>query len=221
MAQQDSVLDRILATKLIAIVRLNSADQLLQVAEAIAAGGIDIIEFTLTTPGALEVLQKASAYFGDRVVLGAGTVLDSETGLLAIQAGARFIVSPILNLDLVRLCRRYSVPALPGAYTPTEIMQAWEAGADLVKVFPAETLGPAYIKAVKAPLPQVRLVPTGGISTENARTYLDAGAVALGVGSSLVDAHLVHAGAWEALQLRAQNLWSAVHRGAISDLQRA
>ena len=188
------VLGRITGTGVVAIVRLDSADALERVADAIQAGGVDVIEFTMTTPGALGILELAARKFGGRVVLGAGTVLDPESARAAILAGAQFIVSPSLKRETIELCHRYGVVAVPGVLSPTEIVTALEWGADLIKVFPASLGGPEYIKAVRAPLPQAPLVPTGGVELENAANYIRAGAVAVAVGSSLVNKKLVGAG---------------------------
>lgn len=182
---------RIVDRGLIAIVRFNTAAPLEAVATALADGGVDVIEFTMTTPGALEVLRAASASLGDRVVLGAGTVLDSETARMAILAGARFVVSPTLSRAVITTCRRYDVVSIPGAYSPTEILAAWELGADLVKVFPAGGVGPQFIKDVLAPLPQLKLVPTGGVSLGNIDAFVRAGAAAVAVGSNLVRTEFV------------------------------
>lgn len=210
MPSHFEILKRLIEGKVVAVVRLDSGDQLVKVAEALQAGGISAIEFTVPTPGALEMIKQATAYFGDAVLMGAGTVLDPETARAAILAGAQFIVTPALNLKTIELCHRYGKPIIPGAMTPTEILTAWEAGADLVKVFPADSLGPAYLKAVLAPLPQVRLAPTGGISADNAADYLKAGATALGVGGKLVDKSAVARGDWAALTAEAERLMKAV-----------
>lgn len=204
------ILKRLIEGKVVAVVRLDSGDQLVKVAEALQAGGISAIEFTVPTPGALEMIRQAAAHFGDAVLMGAGTVLDPETARAAILSGAQFIVTPALNLKTIELCHRYGKPIIPGAMTPTEILTAWEAGADLVKVFPADSLGPPYLKAVLAPLPQVRLAPTGGISADNAADYLRAGATALGVGGKLVDKAAVARGDWAALTAEAERLMEAV-----------
>jgi 2-dehydro-3-deoxyphosphogluconate aldolase/(4S)-4-hydroxy-2-oxoglutarate aldolase len=196
-------------TGVVAVIRLASAEPLLRVAEAIAAGGVRVIEFTMTTPNALEVLAEVSAAPGASI-FGAGTVLDAETARSAILAGARFIVSPVLCPDVVRLCRRYGVPVVPGAMTPTEILTAWELGADMVKVFPAGVLGPRYIKDILAPLPQLRLIPTGGVTLENAGEYIRAGAAAVGVGGDLLDARAIAEGRWQALTERAAALVQCV-----------
>jgi 2-dehydro-3-deoxyphosphogluconate aldolase/(4S)-4-hydroxy-2-oxoglutarate aldolase len=173
---------------LIPVVRASSADEAMRVIDAIKEGGVSILEITMTVPGALGVIEAVARRFASDVIVGAGTVLDAETGRSCILAGARFIVSPTLNLDLIACCRRYSVVSIPGALTPSEVLSAWTAGADLVKVFPANALGgPSYIKALKAPLPQIELVPTGGVSLQTAAEFIKAGASALGVGSELVD----------------------------------
>jgi 2-dehydro-3-deoxyphosphogluconate aldolase/(4S)-4-hydroxy-2-oxoglutarate aldolase len=196
--------------KVVAVVRLDSAEKLVKVAEALKEGGITTIEFTMSSPGVLDMIREATAHFGDEVLMGAGTVLDPETARAAILAGAEFIVTPTLNLATIKLCRRYGKPIVPGALTPTEILTAWEAGADMVKLFPASTVGPGYLKAVLAPLPQLRLVPTGGVSADNAAEYLRAGATALGIGGKLVDKTAVARGDWPAITAEAQRLMSAV-----------
>ena len=206
MMDRHAVVAGLLARRLIAIVRVPDAAQLLPVAKALHAGGVEVIEFTLTTPGALEQLRVARAHFGGAVLLGAGTVLDAGLAQQAIEAGAQFIVAPNFDPAVVRLCHRhrYDVPVIPGALTPTEIVAAWTAGADFVKVFPAGLGGPSYIREVRAPLPQVQLVPTGGVTAENVVEFLRAGAVAVGVGSSLVDKAAVAARDWPALTNRAR-----------------
>jgi len=210
MSSHFEILKHLMDGKAVAIVRLDSGERLVQVAEALKAGGITVIEFTVSTPGAIDMIQEASSRFGDDVLLGAGTVLDPETARAAILAGAQFIVTPALNLATIELCHRYGKPIVPGALTPTEMLTAWEAGADMVKVFPASLGGPGYIKSVLAPLPQLRLVPTGGVSADNAADYLKAGAVALGVGGKLVDKAAVARGDWDAITSEAQRLVKAV-----------
>lgn len=210
MKSHFDILSQLIHGKLVAVVRLDSGEQLVKVAEALKAGGITTIEFTTSTPGAIDMIKEASARFGDEVLMGAGTVLDPETARAAILAGADFIVTPTLNLATIELCRRYGKPIVPGALTPTEILTAWQSGADMVKVFPASLGGPSYVKAVLAPLPQIRLVPTGGVSADNAAEYLKVGAVALGVGGKLVDKAAVTRGDWGAITSEAQRLVSAV-----------
>lgn len=193
MTSQDP-LSRVLNRKIVAIIRNESPDQLVDVAEALLAGGVEVMEVTFTVPRATTVLEKVAARLGSRVLLGAGTVLDTETARIAILSGAEFIVSPAVNVDVIQLCRRYSKPVMPGALTPTEVVTAWQAGADIVKVFPSDITGPKYLKLLHGPLPQIRLMPTGGVTLDTAVEYLKAGACALGVGSALVDPKLVAAG---------------------------
>lgn len=205
------ILSQLMNDKIVAIVRLDSGEELMKVTEALKAGGISAIEFTLTTPGALEMIAQAKAAFGDSVLLGAGTVLDAETARAALLAGAEFIVTPATNFETIKLCKRYGKPIMPGALTPTEILNAWEAGADFVKVFPVSSMGGAdYIKAVSAPLPQVRMAPTGGISADNAASFIKAGAVALGVGGKLVDKGVVARKDWASITAEAKKLVEAV-----------
>src|SRR5947208_1551770 len=180
-------LRHVLECGIVAVVRSPDGQQLVEVAEALAGGGVTVIEITMTVPGALDVVRQVRKALGDRILLGAGTILDPETARAALLAGAEFIVAPTLNLDVIRLCQRYDKLVMPGAFTPTEILTAWEAGADIVKVFPAEVVGPAFLKAVRAPLPQVRLMPTGGVDLNTATDFLKAGACCLGVGGQLVE----------------------------------
>ena len=182
---------RVIDSGIVAILRAKSGELLVEVAEALLAGGVDVLEVTFTVPNAVRVLERVADRLGDRVLLGAGTVLDTETARAAMLAGARFIVSPGINLDVIRLCRRYDMPVMPGAMTPTEVITAWEAGADIVKIFPADIGGPSYLKAIGQPLPQVRLMPTGGVNLQTAADFLKAGACALGVGGSLVESQAI------------------------------
>lgn len=210
MPSHYDILTQLIEGKVVAVVRLASGEQLVRVAEALKAGGISAIEFTASTPGAVGMIEKACSRFGGEVLMGAGTVLDPETARAALLAGAEFIVTPSLNLATIELCKRYGKPVVPGALTPTEILTAWQAGADMVKVFPASLGGPSYVKAVLAPLPQIRLVPTGGVSADNAAEYLNAGAVAVGVGGRLVDKAAVAREDWDAITAEAQQLVTAV-----------
>ena len=184
-------------------------DGLLDCAKALAEGGLTSIELTMTTPGAIRMLEKASAELPE-FVFGLGTVLDAETARAGILAGAKFIVTPALRPDVITLCRRYSVPVFSGAFTPTEIVNAWEAGADAAKVFPAEFFGPAYIKSIKAPLPHIELLPTGGVNAENVGEFLKAGAFATAAGSSLVEAKALKEKNWAAITARARAFAAAV-----------
>lgn len=187
-------LARVLNSRIVAVVRSTHVGQLTDVAEALLAGGVEIVEITFTVPRAHRVLEQLAERLGDKILLGAGTVLDPETARTALLAGAKFIVSPTLNLDVIRLCQRYDKLVLPGALTPTEVLTAWEHGADIVKVFPSDLTGPAYLKALHGPLPQIRLMPTGGVNLLTAADFLRAGACALGIGGSLVEAEAIAAG---------------------------
>lgn len=193
-------LKQVLDSGIVAVVRAPRADGLVEVIRALAAGGITVAEVTLTVPDALDVIREAKKSLGDGILLGAGTVLDVETCRAALLAGAEFIVSPTVNVDVIRVCKRYDKVVMPGAFTPTEILTAWEAGADIVKVFPAEIVGPAFFKAMRGPLPQVRLMPTGGVDLNTAADFLKAGACCLGIGSQLVDPKLVAAKAFNELR---------------------
>lgn len=207
--KKDAVLNKIKSEKVVALIRADNPDGLLDCAKALAAGGLTSIELTMTTPGAIKMLEKATSELPD-FIFGLGTVLDAETARIGILAGARFIVTPALRPDVITLCRRYSVPVFSGAFTPTEIVNAWEAGADAAKVFPAEFFGPAYIKSIKAPLPQIELVPTGGVNAENVGDFLRAGAMATAAGSSLVDAKSLKEKNWAAITAKAQAFVKAV-----------
>ncbi len=191
---KDDDLNRVLKRAVVAVVRLPSGEQLVDVAEALLAGGVDVLEITFTVPRATHVLETVADRLGDKVLLGAGTVLDPETARAALLAGAQYLVSPTLNLGVIELARRYGKLVMPGAFSPTEILTAWEAGADIVKVFPSDVTGPKYLKAVGGPLPQVRLMPTGGVNLDTAADFLRAGACALGIGGSLVEPQAVAQG---------------------------
>jgi 2-dehydro-3-deoxyphosphogluconate aldolase/(4S)-4-hydroxy-2-oxoglutarate aldolase len=187
-------LQRVLDCGIVAVVRFSEPGPLVDVVRALADGGVTVAEVTFTVPNALDVIREARRQLGDRVLLGAGTVLDPETARAAILAGAEFVVAPGLNVEVVRLCRRYDKLVMPGAFTPTEVVTAWEAGADVVKVFPADVVGPAFFKALRGPLPQVKLMPTGGVDLATAAEFLKAGAACLGVGGQLVEPRAVAAG---------------------------
>ncbi len=187
-------LQRVLDHKIVAVIRAENGDLLVDVAESLLAGGVEVMEVTFTVPRATRVLEKVADRIGSRILLGAGTVLDTETCRAAILAGAEFIVSPAVNVAVIELCKRYSKVVMPGALTPTEVVTAWQAGADIVKIFPSEITGPKYLKALHGPLPHIRLMPTGGVNLDTAAEFLRCGACALGVGSSLVDPKVVASG---------------------------
>jgi 2-dehydro-3-deoxyphosphogluconate aldolase/(4S)-4-hydroxy-2-oxoglutarate aldolase len=205
-------LQRVLDCGIVAVVRSPDPGPLADVVKALADGGVTVSEVTLTVPGALDVIREAKRQVGDRVLLGAGTVLDPETARAALLAGAEFVVAPNLNPDVIRLCRRYDRLVMPGAFTPTEVLAAWEAGADIVKVFPADVVGPAFFKALRGPLPQVKLMPTGGVDLATAGEFLNAGAACLGVGGQLVDPKLVAAGDFSGLTALARRYVEIVKR---------
>jgi 2-dehydro-3-deoxyphosphogluconate aldolase/(4S)-4-hydroxy-2-oxoglutarate aldolase len=186
--EKREVFNRMMAEGLVPVVRVSSAQEAIDVADAIKEGGVSVIEITMSVQGAIEVIRELTQKYQDKIIMGAGTVLDPETGRAALLAGAQFLVSPTLNLDLIHLAHRYSAVVIPGTMTPTEALTAWNAGADLVKVFPAAQLGgPEYIKALRGPLPQILFVPTGGVNLQNAGAFIRAGAAALGAGGELVD----------------------------------
>jgi 2-dehydro-3-deoxyphosphogluconate aldolase/(4S)-4-hydroxy-2-oxoglutarate aldolase len=186
-------LSRVIKSGIVAVIRSTSSEQLVDVARALIEGGVDVLEVTFTVPRALEIIAALHKALGDKVLLGAGTVLDPETARAAFLAGAEFLVSPTVNLDVIKLGNRYDKLVMPGAFTPTEILTAWEAGAQIVKVFPAD-IGPAYLKTLHGPLPQVRLLPTGGVNLDTIADFLKAGACAVGLGGALVEPKAVQAG---------------------------
>lgn len=200
---RDEQLQHVLDRGMVAIIRASSGEQLVEVARALYDGGIDVVEVTFTVPGILEILAAVRKDLGEKVLLGAGTVLDPESARAAMLAGAEFIVSPTVNLDVIRLCRRYDKLVIPGALTPTEILTAWEAGADIVKVFPADVGGAKYLKSIRGPLPQVRLMPTGGVNLETLPEFLEAGACAVGLGSALVEQEALRNGKMARIRDRA------------------
>ncbi len=187
-------LQRVLDGGIVAIIRATSGEQLVNVARALHEGGIDVIEVTFTVPNVLEILAAVRKDLGNKILLGAGTVLDPETCRAALLAGAEFIVSPSLNLEVIKLCKRYGKLVMPGAFTPTEIITAWEAGADIVKLFPADCVGPNYLKALRGPLPQVRILPTGGVDLKTLPDFFKAGACAVGLGGQLVEKSAIESG---------------------------
>ena len=215
MNKQD-VVARIREIGLVPVVRAQSPEEAATAIDAIRAGGVPILEITMTVPGAVGLIEALSRRFGDEALVGAGTVLDPETARAVMLAGARFVVSPSLNVDTIACCHRYGVAVFPGALTPTEVVTAWQAGADMVKVFPAGNVGGAsYIKALKAPLPQVELIPTGGVSLKTAGEFIKAGASALGVGADLVDLKAVREGRVAELTERARQFVEIVRQARL------
>jgi len=193
--EKSQVLERIKSIGIIPVVRASSGDEALAAVEAIKAGGLSVLEITMTVPGAVGIIEQVAKRYGDEVLVGAGTVLNAETARDCLAAGAQFIVSPALNLETIAFCRDAGCAIMPGALTPTEVVTAWSAGADMVKVFPCGAMGGAsYIKSLKAPLPQIELVPTGGVSLTTAASFIQAGSAAIGVGADLVDIKAIRAG---------------------------
>ena len=194
----------------VAVVRTDEPDKLVQIARALRAGGVVCVEVTMTVPNAIEGIRAVSDALGDGVLIGAGSVTDAATAEAAVEAGARYVVSPVFKREVVEAAHAAGAAAMPGCFTPTEIQAAWEAGADVVKVFPAGALGVGYLRSVLAPLPHLKLMPTGGVTLDNAAEWLRAGAVAIGAGSSLVEAEVVAAGDWSRLTANAERLRAAV-----------
>jgi 2-dehydro-3-deoxyphosphogluconate aldolase / (4S)-4-hydroxy-2-oxoglutarate aldolase len=211
---KEKALAKIREIGLVPIVRVPTEEAAVRAAEAIAQGGIGIAEVTMTVPGALRVMEGVAARYGDKVLLGAGTVLDTETCRAAILAGAEFIVTPVLDVRVIELARRYGKPIFPGALTPTEVLTAWQAGADIVKVFPCGNMGgPKYIKALKGPLPQIEMVPTGGVNLETTPEYIKAGASAVAVGNELVNPKILQEGNIDEIVATAKKFIEAVRVG--------
>lgn len=211
MTERDGLLRRVLREQIVAIVRLSGAADLVALAESLHAGGITLFEFTATTPGAVEAVAQCRARFGDHALVGMGTVLDVETARQATDAGAQFLISPVWQREVIEAAHAGGALAIPGALVPQDIVAATQAGADIVKVFPARAFGPQYIADILAPLPRLRLMPTGGVSAENALAYLRAGAVAVALGGRLVDEAVVEARDWREVTRRARALVEAVH----------
>jgi 2-dehydro-3-deoxyphosphogluconate aldolase/(4S)-4-hydroxy-2-oxoglutarate aldolase len=207
---RDQALDALLAAKVVAVIRIKDAARLAGTAEALRKGGVTAIEITMTVPGAVDIIREMARSKGSGMLVGAGTVLDAGTAADVIGAGADFVVSPITDPEMIQGCRAAGVLVAPGAFTPTEIVSAWRAGADIVKIFPATSLGPQFLRDVLGPLPQIRLMPTGGVTIENARDFLAAGACCVGIGTALVDREDVEAGDWAALEARARRLMASL-----------
>jgi len=212
MLDAAAIVNEMESTGVIAVVRAQASEELLAVVAALREGGLTCIELTMTTPNALQVIHEASQRFGDKAVIGAGTVLDAETARAAILAGAQFIVAPVVHRPTIQLCKRYGKVVLPGAFSPTEILTAWQAGADLVKIFPATKLGPEFIKDIKGPLPQIKLTPTGGVNLANVGAFIRAGAAAVGVGGALVSKQLLASRDWPGITQTAAAFLEAVRQ---------
>jgi 2-dehydro-3-deoxyphosphogluconate aldolase/(4S)-4-hydroxy-2-oxoglutarate aldolase len=208
-----TAIEKVVKTGLIPIVRASSSGEALKVMDAICAGGVATVEVTMTVPGALKVLEQMADKLGDRVLLGAGTILDPETARAAILAGAQFLVSPNLDVKVIEVARRYSCISVPAGLTPTEIVTAWEAGADFVKVFPCNAMGGAsYIRSIRGPLPQIEVIPTGGVNLETIGEFLKAGAAAVGVGTEMVNRKAVQEGRFDVITENARKFVEAVAR---------
>jgi len=208
--KKQEIIQRLLNPGVVAIIRADSSGQLIEACEALVAGGISAIEVTMTTPNALEVIKEVSTKMGSKALLGVGTVLDEATARLAILAGAEFVITPVLKPAVIATCLRYSKVICSGAYTPTEALAAHEAGADFVKIFPADGLGPNYIKAIKAPLPQLEIIPTGGVDVKTCGDFIKAGCSAVAAGSSLVSKEILKNKDWKKLTEISQQFVAAV-----------
>jgi 2-dehydro-3-deoxyphosphogluconate aldolase/(4S)-4-hydroxy-2-oxoglutarate aldolase len=209
---KNTIIRRLLDPGVIAIIRADSSDQLIEAAEALFAGGITAMEVTMTTPNALQVVSDVTARFGSKLLMGVGSVLDTETCRAAILAGAEFVVTPVTKPDVIRLANRYGKPIAAGAFTPTEALTAHESGADFIKLFPAEIGGADYVKTLLAPLPMLQIIPTGGVTPETAPAFLRAGCVAVGAGSSRVSRDILAKRDWKALKERSEAFVWAVRK---------
>src|SRR5690242_17051868 len=207
---RNAVIQGVEASGVVAVIRMKDADKLRFVIDALLEGGVRALELTMTVPGAIKLIEQLAKNLPGEFFLGAGTVLDPETARQVILAGATYIVAPTLNLGTIAMCHRYDVAAMPGCFTPTEILTAWEAGADVIKVFPATALGPGYFKDVRAPLPQIKMMPTGGVSLTNAGDWIAAGAVAVGVGSALLDPKAIAENRFEVIADNARTVVASV-----------
>ncbi|MEW6456144.1 MAG: bifunctional 2-keto-4-hydroxyglutarate aldolase/2-keto-3-deoxy-6-phosphogluconate aldolase [Acidobacteriota bacterium] len=203
---KEKVLNTIFQTKVIAVIRMSDSEKLLKVIEAVQAGGVRAIEITMTTPDAIDVIKAMAKNKPQDVVIGAGSVLDSETARIAILSGAEFVVSPVTNYEMIKVCNRYTIPVFPGAFTPTEIVSAWQIGADIVKVFPATSIGPTYFKDIKGPLPHIKIMPTGGVNLDNAKDFIMNGACCVGIGTALLDKKAIETNDWNTLTENAKKL---------------
>jgi 2-dehydro-3-deoxyphosphogluconate aldolase/(4S)-4-hydroxy-2-oxoglutarate aldolase len=213
MMNRQDIVKKLEDSGIVAVIRLNKADHLEKIIEALTGGDVRALEITMTTPGAVEIIRNISKTLSDDFLIGAGTVLNLNDTEAVIDAGAQFVVSPVYNPAVVKLAHRFEKAVMPGAFSPTEILNAWNGGADIVKVFPATALGPKYFKDIHGPLPQVKLTPTGGVTLENAEEFIRCGAVCLGVGTALLDKEMIKNQDWQALAERARQFKAAVERG--------
>jgi 2-dehydro-3-deoxyphosphogluconate aldolase/(4S)-4-hydroxy-2-oxoglutarate aldolase len=204
--QRRAVVEAIEACGVVGIIRMKDPAKLPGVVQALADGGVRTLEITMTVPGAVDLIRQTAASLPPGFLLGAGTVVDVETTHRVIEAGATFIVSPVFRPEMIAAAHEHDVPILPGCFSPTEILAAWDAGADMIKVFPATALGPAYLRDIHGPLPQIKLVPTGGVSIENAGDWIRAGAAAVGAGSALLDTAALAAGDYQKLTDNARRI---------------
>ncbi|MCX6135577.1 MAG: bifunctional 4-hydroxy-2-oxoglutarate aldolase/2-dehydro-3-deoxy-phosphogluconate aldolase [Ignavibacteriales bacterium] len=204
--KRSDILARIIESGVVAVIRMKDTNRLLKVIEAVRQGGVKNIEITMTVPGAVEIIRRLATAVPPDVLIGAGTVVDETTANQVIDAGAAFVVGPVLNLGVVSLCGKRDIPVMPGCYTPTEILTAWNAGADIIKVFPATSLGPKYFKDLRGPFPDIRLMPTGGVTIDNVGEWIAAGACAVGVGSDLLDKKAIDEERYEVLTERANRM---------------
>jgi 2-dehydro-3-deoxyphosphogluconate aldolase/(4S)-4-hydroxy-2-oxoglutarate aldolase len=217
LPDKSEVIQRIKDIGVIPVVRATSAEEAMRAIDAIREGGISVLEITMTVPRAVKLIEAVAKRYGNEALVGAGTVLDPETATACVESGAQFVVSPALNLETIACCRRLEIAVMPGALTPTEVVQAWNAGADFVKVFPAGAVGgPSYLKSLKAPLPQIELVPTGGVSLKTAADFIRAGAAALGIGADLVDINAIREGQAALITERAKQFIEIVREARAS-----
>jgi 2-dehydro-3-deoxyphosphogluconate aldolase/(4S)-4-hydroxy-2-oxoglutarate aldolase len=217
MSSRETVVGQIEDAGIVAVIRIKEPGKLRAVVDAISEGGVRALEVTMTVPGAVDLIRQLAPTLPSGFVLGAGTVLDADTAARVIDAGATFVVSPVFRKPVIDACHARGVAAMPGCFTPTEILEAWDAGADVVKVFPATALGPTFFRDVRGPLPQVKLMPTGGVTIENAGDWIRAGAVAVGVGTALLDATAIAANAWEVLRGNAERIVANVRKAKTPD----
>lgn len=210
MPTREETLNRILDKKAIAVIRMADSSKLIRVVEAILEGGVECVEITMTVPGAIQVIKEVAREIGDQALIGSGTVLDGDTARQTMEAGAQFVVGPIFSPEVVEVAHQHGRVVIPGAFSPAEIVTAWNAGADVVKIFPATVLGPKYIKDVRGPLPHIRLCPTGSVTVDNAGEWIKAGAACVGIGSDLLDKQAIQDSRFEILTERAQRMVASI-----------